>query len=356
MYGFFFATYNLEVVELLPLPNQTGVQMLWRNPNGFNPKSGEYVKIQFPWMLKGGDEWHPFSLYMKESTEKGFFSVHNIMKSNRKLFQQFSDGHYIDEEGMTIQPLEMYIQNLLDSIITPPDIAGLGRESEDDLGKYSINSRFVGEAREDLKKKYKTTQIFICPTGDWTKRLIEELECQKQLRACYVRGPYTSPYSVAQNFSHLVLTATGIGITPALGVLGQYPGFSRTKIFIWSTRDADLLKFFAPLIKDAHLSVIYYTNKVNKLSPSEVMELSSHGNIYIQQSRPPSLTKTIETIVVEFEKKLNNSSVVSMRDLDMIYKAAWCLLYCGGSKRIRDDISDFAKYNGVNFESELFDW
>ena len=46
LYGIIFATYGLEVVELLPLPDQSGVQMLWRNSEGFKPKSGEYVKIQ----------------------------------------------------------------------------------------------------------------------------------------------------------------------------------------------------------------------------------------------------------------------------------------------------------------------
>jgi hypothetical protein len=43
----------------------TGVQMYWRNPDGFNPNSGEYVLVQFPWLEEGGDEWHAFSMYMR---------------------------------------------------------------------------------------------------------------------------------------------------------------------------------------------------------------------------------------------------------------------------------------------------
>ena len=50
-----FRTYRLEVVELTRLEdgdNETehgvGVQMLWRNPPGFEPTSGEYVQVQLP--------------------------------------------------------------------------------------------------------------------------------------------------------------------------------------------------------------------------------------------------------------------------------------------------------------------
>ena len=179
---------------------------------------------------------------------------------------------------------------------------------------------------------------------------MNELENQRQLRACWVRGPYNSPYFVAQSFSHLVLTASGIGITPALGVMGQYPGYSRTKILLWSTRDADMLKFFAPLITDAHLAVIFYTGKV-KLTDEEMKKIRSHGNIYIQQSRPKSLPTTIETIIVEFENHLNLSSAESINDLDEVQKASWCVLYCGGSFRI----SDSSKESRVGFECELFD-
>ena len=273
------------------------------------------------------------------------------MQSNRSLFSNYGESNNFDQEGVTVQPLETYIQELLGSDISAPELESL---HGNDL-KGSLTTRFVEEAREDLHKKYETIQVFICPAGDWTKRVMKELASQKQLRACWVRGPYTSPYSVAQDFSHLALIATGIGITSALGVLGQYPGFSRTKIFIWSTRDADLLRFFAPLIKDAHLAVIFYTGK-EKLSPDEIIKLSSHGNIYIQQSRPKSLTDTIEMIVVEFENNLNNSMGGSLREFEAINKAAWCLFYCGGSTRIRDELKDFSKKNGVGFESELFDW
>ena len=62
-----------------------------------------------------------------------------------------------------------------------------------------------------------TTQIFIHPCGDWTKRLYQELSLQAQQSAIWMRGPYVSPYAIATYFSRLVMVASGIGITPALG-------------------------------------------------------------------------------------------------------------------------------------------
>lgn len=73
LYGYLFKTYRLDLVEFTPLPDESGVQMLWRNPPGFNANSGEYVQIKLPWLSEGGQEWHPFSIYLKERTERGKF-------------------------------------------------------------------------------------------------------------------------------------------------------------------------------------------------------------------------------------------------------------------------------------------
>jgi hypothetical protein len=333
MYGFVFATFNLEVVELLSLPGDSGVQMLWRNPPGFSAKSGEYVKIQLPWLTDGGKEWHPFSIYLRESSENGFKSLNNL-----------ADLDGVEKDDTTLRNSSSLVDYIRITIM-----------SEFVLGPIdSPTSLLKDEAREELNR-FKTTQVFICPIGDWSKGLIQDLKQQKQLRACWVRGPYTSPYFVAQEFSHLILVASGIGITPALGVMGQYPGFSRTKILVWSTRDVNMLKFFAPLIQDAHLAIVFYTGK-NKLSHEEITNICSYGNIFIQQLRPTSLPEIIQTIIVEFENYLHGSFAASMSDIERTRRAAWCILYCGGAIMIRDDLQDFAKETKVGFNSELFDW
>merc|ERR1712232_491415 len=117
------------------------------------------------------------------------------------------------------------------------------------------------EARRGLVA-YNTTQIFMMPVGDWTRVLSSAIESRpRQRRACFVRGPYVSPYLVAKDFSQLLLFASGIGITPAMGVLGQYSGTQRLKFLVWSTRSIPMLKFFTPLLQDAHLSMVFYTGK-----------------------------------------------------------------------------------------------
>lgn len=330
IYGMLFMTHNLEVVELLPLPEGSGVQMLWRNPPNFHPRSGEYVKIQLPWLKHGSDEWHPFSIYLKENTKSGWRSVHGLHSCNTLMGA---------EGGMSLG-------NFIKSVLLS------------DFGSETINhisSPIVEEAREDLRNRSETTQVFIHPAGDWSKGLVEELRRQRQLRACWVRGPYTSPYSAVQSFSHIILTASGIGITPALGVMGQYPGFSRTKILVWTTRDKNMLKFFAPLVSDAHLAVIFYTGK-EKLDEEEVGKIRSHGNIYLQQSRPHSLPEIIEYVIVEFENHLHLTFNDNLNMVDLSYKASWCVLYCGGSHRMKDELETFSKTNGVSFKYELFDW
>lgn len=334
-YGMICGTYSLDVVELLPLPGESGVQMLFRNPKGFRPKSGEYVKIRLPWLTHGGNEWHPFSIYLRESTEIGLVSSQN--RSSLGVIHTDQSK----QEGKLCS-LEHFIRLVLRS-----DFEGEAIDAPKSL--------LVEEAREDLSNMYQTTQVFINPVGDWSKGLVKDVKEQKQLRACWVRGPYTSPYFVAMEFSHLILTASGIGITPALGVMGQYPGFSRTKILVWSTRDKNMLKFFAPLIKDAHLAVVFYTGK-EKLSESEVKKICSFGNIYIQQSRPDSLPDTIATIIVQFNNFLNVTDAEKIEEIDTICLASWCIFYCGGSKRIRDDLQDLSKKSRVNFEYEMFDW
>merc|ERR1719261_1911712 len=41
LYGMVFRTYRLDIVEFSTLPAGSGLQMLWRNPEGFSPRSGE---------------------------------------------------------------------------------------------------------------------------------------------------------------------------------------------------------------------------------------------------------------------------------------------------------------------------
>ena len=63
-----------------------------------------------------------------------------------------------------------------------------------------------------------------------------------------------------------------------------------------TTRCPKMIKFFAPLLEDAAMAIIYYTGK-KKLSPREIERLTHGKKIFIQQSRPDDITSTVDTII-----------------------------------------------------------
>jgi nicotinamidase-related amidase len=599
LYGICFKTYRLDIVEFSPLPGRVGVQMLWRNPPGFNASSGEYVKVQIPWLSRGGSEWHPFSVYLREETAEGLDEVlrvnttperthfnggvvvpsgkrispssstavllceyqnefasergklhegvktvmestnmlqntvnlveyartvgahifhlprtaleeNGIDNSNKNSSQYFSENTWNAEivdclkpdtgdivirnkkglDGFNGTDLQEQLQNKgIDTIIiggflanccvestmrtgyemgynvitledgsactsqeeqdasiqftwkmfsTPmrcsdatkilggviPDrfqdeeelfqrsedlplstcsisssdrssvdeekgllsLDTLGEELQDSAGDLvlrsfithhhrtiitgghidvdspnnTVKSLIKDEARQESRSQYTTTQVFIAPVGDWTKEVYDEVYHQRQLRHCWVKGPFVSPYSVVSKFSHLVLVASGIGITPALGVMGNYKGSSRTKVLVWTTRCPKMIKFFAPLLEDAAMAIIYYTGK-EKFSAAELKRLTQGRNIYIQQSRPDNVTRTVGTVISSISSEemagvVDEWPANSVLDIPRKMRQQWCILYCGGSTKIHDMLSDYSKEVDVQFHTEMFDW
>ena len=185
IYAFFFRTHRLDVVEFTALPNERGTQVLWRNPENLKIQSGQYVQIRLPWLSEGGEEWHPFSVYQTDATEDG------IMLASHELYDV-----NIDIEGASDldDPLDLntFVRTVLMEEYIREDIASTNELARDYAGS-----------------SYDTTQIFIAPGGDWSRRVNSDVKEQKHLRSCWVRGPYTSPYHIGNAFSHLILTATG---------------------------------------------------------------------------------------------------------------------------------------------------
>ena len=585
-YGRVFRTHRLDVVEFTPLKEMAGCQMLWRNPEGFKAKSGEYIKVRLPWLEENGKEWHPFSLYLREATQQGLeeiaketrevktemkrearrtklrktgkafnfkssaqesveidsyrtalllFGLQNeVISSDGKLHSAVKETmkatnmiekleHLIQtarEEGLQIIHLPIIVdedqpttkltmlsykansqfikgswgaeffstfepkpgdltidkgfketyfddtdlqpfaeRNNIDTLIfagftlngvlettmfkandlnfniislsdgtagrdlaehvhtcesllelhgpvlscevvkriidgEAPEYHDARRTSMEHLGKNhpakeqslkdfiveylykpahedeneDEESLILKEAREDLSKRFNTSQIFIAPEGDWTNKVNKSVRERAQQQSCWISGPYTSPYHVATRFRHIILSASGIGITPALGVMGQYPGNTKTKILLWMTRSKVMLKFFAPLMKDCHLAVVFYTGK-DKLSNVEIHNIHNQGkrNIFIQQTRPKSLEQILETIVVQFENSFelsltetkDDNGFKSNRSLDEVMKRhreEWCLLYCGGSVTVERILKNFAKKHSFGWDSEFFNW
>ena len=362
IYGIFFRTYRLGFVEFTSISENAGTQLLWRNPDGFNVKSGEYVQIKLTWLAHGGSQWHPFSVYLQEATQEGLNELHCPF-SEVTLPRSLSSTSLVEsrilelEVGEEPETFDQFVQRIVDSNFGNLHQRGAEIVVEGEVPKYE---NLILDGAEDYCKKYNTTQVFISPIGDWSKGLFEQVKETRHLRSCscWVRGPYTSPYFIAHDFHHFVLTASGIGITPALGVMGQYQANTRTKVLIWSTRSKTMLKFFAPLLKDAHLSVVYYTNKNDLLTNREMLKLRSYRNIFIQQSRPESLTNTIEYIITSIEHCMSPMAMEdrNLMTVDITHRAAWCVLYCGGSVEIRNQLHQFTKDKGLGWECEQFNW
>ncbi len=120
-----------------------------------------------------------------------------------------------------------------------------------------------------------------------------------------------------------------------------------------------MLQFFAPLFEDFHMIMIYYTGK-EKLSTEDARQIrsnrNSNGNIFLKTSRG-DFTNAISVVVSAYESNLLGST--HMKSIAEVPKEAlktWCFMYCGGSKKISDDLECFSKEHGVSFRSENFDW
>ena len=139
-------------------------------------------------------------------------------------------------------------------------------------------------------------------------------------------------------------------------MLGQYRGAKRVKFIIWVTRSAPMLKFFAPLLSDAQVATVYYTGQP-KLSTDELQAITaSRGNIFIHQRRP-QLASCFARTIIAFESAASGvASATTVEDVDPSLRASWCGLYCGGSKRIQDELAKAARKWGVGWQAELFDW
>jgi len=413
---FLFRTYRLDSVEFTRLADG-GVQVMWQNPAGFNPRAGEYVKILIPWIhhkTTGGkdeshaDEWHPFSLYVAETSNDGI-----------GLIKRGGDSNRADELSL----LEM---------------------NEDAHRQAQGGTSAAGRSGSGACA---TTQIFVKPAGDWSNALSDAIQRGENVtRSCWVRGPFISPYSISASYSNIVLVASGIGITPALGVLDQF-GSDRTCIVVWMLRSEELLSFFAPMIHTATSVVVYYTNP-KRLSDETVRLLSTKPNVVIHNGRtdvdsliPNTIAQHTEDATlraslasrpirpesrgdVPFEppgraglalgkaltedlrgdepfeepkrgsfalrsappedrrsqrrsshssnsfggQKKGTSSYVLKRALSRITlsgrlkkltdreREAWCALYCGNSQEVKDKLKASARQMRIGWESELFHW
>ena len=80
------------------------------------------------------------------------------------------------------------------------------------------------------------SSICISTSGDWTNKLMKALTTPTD-KPAFVVGPFLSPFSCpAMDSEHLILVASGIGVTPAISLIKQYSSTSRRLSLIWICR------------------------------------------------------------------------------------------------------------------------
>merc|ERR1711957_1078525 len=89
-------------------------------------------------------------------------------------------------------------------------------------------------------------------------------------------GPFVSPFESALAYDSLILVATGIGITPCLGVMNTCC-LSRSVNLIWICRDASMVEFYLSnmILAKGSWAVIYYTGTrplaISRILPKTVL-------------------------------------------------------------------------------------
>lgn len=140
-----------------------------------------------------------------------------------------------------------------------------------------------------------TSSVCIAAAGDWTKELHRRIE-RPTARPAWICGPFLSPFSTALNYDHIITVATGIGITPALAVMGRYKNNRRINL-IWSCRDASLIEFFVNMVEfplDSFI-FIFYTGKAPLSLGND-----APPNVLVFKGRP-NLERVITSMIYRIE-------------------------------------------------------
>merc|ERR1712224_91460 len=140
--------------------------------------------------------------------------------------------------------------------------------------------------------------VVIAQVGEWTRALRTEVERETR-RPTWIQGPFLSPFSTSVEYDNLLLVATGIGITPCIGLINKMKE-DRCINLIWMCRDASLVEFILNSVEfdDDAVSLIYYTGK-RKLNISKELP----ETVYVFNQRP-NLRNAITNIVDAIENGL----------------------------------------------------
>jgi hypothetical protein len=217
--------------------------------------------------------------------------------------------HPVDEKDACIAALS-WLRDKEVSIVTP--IVGAEETSQvlddfDDQSSFASESPSMLDVNDDpemglLKKEVRNisdtlritpsySQVFISPSGDWTKQLsayvmqMSNAVANSWVAPCWVQGPFTSPFNAGVGYGRLILVASGIGLSAALPLVQQLRENGREVFMVWITRSVEQIAYLLPMLLNCTYAMVYYTGK-DTISPKVVKSFHHFRHCVLYQGRP----------------------------------------------------------------------
>jgi hypothetical protein len=236
----------------------------------------------------------------------------------------------------------------------------------------------------DVNDPHAKSCAFIKASGDWTAELHAGADGDST-RSLWIKGPFSSPFAAAVDYSNLMIVATGVGITAAISCIQKYKD-ERVINLVWMCRDASLIKYYVPVFAASSakgFTLIYYTGgeelefgrtphtakRVLKVDGAKQpwqrnkrrASLLVLDSIRVLQGRP-NLCNVVTTIVQSVQEKVHlplsfgPGNIGFVQEMSPDEKQRWCVMYCGGSKPVIKALQITSKLVGIDLKEESFEW
>jgi ferric-chelate reductase len=172
------------------------------------------------------------------------------------------------------------------------------------------------------------SSVCIAKLGDWTSALHNSLVMPIS-KPGWVYGPFPSPFSGATDADSMVCVASGIGITPTLGIIKTLSASRKVNV-VWMCKQADLIEYFLRTVTfdDDAWTIIYYTGK-RKLVLSEE-QFKNNPRVLLLQGRP-DLKQIILDIIYACEMDGDLPPATLDKALEMHHNT----FHCGDIKKFK---------------------
>ena len=186
----------------------------------------------------------------------------------------------------------------------------------DDDPEMGLLKKEVRNISDTLRITPSYSQVFISPSGDWTKGLsnyvlqMSNAVANSWVAPCWVQGPFTSPFNAGVGYGRLILVASGIGLSAALPLVQQLRENGREVFMVWITRSVEQIAYLLPMLLNCTYAMVYYTGK-DTISPKVVQSFHHfrHCVLYVGRPDMPVLINwLVHSQHAQLAKDLNDKS------------------------------------------------